>query len=162
MKRVILLCVLFIVFCAAALYCVKMRPVVIRYESARSNVILQDNLLKKRKFLEQKNGLVKKALLGWKQKHPHFYEAMRLNETTDQLLQNLIHFVEQSGFLLIQVEPVANKKKSDRLFQLTLSGNYTNIFYLMRTVDNFVYPISLVKLTISKPGQMDCVFSVPV
>ncbi|HLB55958.1 MAG TPA: secretin N-terminal domain-containing protein [Coxiellaceae bacterium] len=137
------------------------RSTILKYQAAKKNNTWQFILLKQKENVATLNTKIIKSLAVWQQKHPHFYQAVKSNQNTDQLMQLITNAAQQAGFAINQVAPQINKKKMDQIIQLQLSGNYIDLFSFIQKINNEALPVTLTKLKIPRAGIFNITLTLP-
>lgn len=104
----------------------------------------------------------RKTLLMWQKKNPVFYNTINQSITADQLLQLLTVLTQESGFSIMQAEPIFNKNNMKNNFKIKVIGNYADLFLLIDKLDNTAWPFTLKTVHITAKNQFNLLFTVPL
>lgn len=153
--------IFFMIAITAAFYFLILQSAIEKYRSIQKNTLTATLALQQKKLLVTANVQTTHLLAQWQHNHPRFYTAIKTTQTVDQLLQLLTQCAQQSQFSIVQAAPLTQPKGAQpprsTQIQLTMSGNYADLFYFMNQLNNSALPFTLSQLKIQQPNQFELI-----
>lgn len=122
----------------------------------------QRQILLNRKLLASSDIQTVASLKKWKKHYPDFYQAIQSNHSLDYLMQSVVTLAQQSGFLIIEAEPIVAHTqnphqtiRSHSFIKLRLEGQYTFVFYFIDHLNKLMLPLMITQLHISNKNQYE-------
>lgn len=133
-------------------------------KKSRSYAAYQKAFLAEKKEAEE-SLLAQKALLSWKNKHAHFFEAQQLSQSTDYITHQIIMTAMNAHFNLIQASPIISKERLQkkiltRSFEMKITGNYLDLFSFITNLMTIHWPITLAAIKADNPHQFNLIFTI--
>jgi hypothetical protein len=122
----------------------------------------QRQILLNRQLLASSDIQTMASLKKWQKHQPEFYQTVQSNPSLDSLMQKVIPIAQQSGFSIIQAEPIVShaqnphqKIHSASFIKLRVTGQYAFLFYFIDQLNQLMWPLIITQLHISNQNQFE-------